>query len=218
MVRCTACGGPTIKLHYITRLIINIQLHSCLQHSLDIFWVLVNLRLGFFPSIVWCITGGQPRPLSVQIGTQWVWHGQSVIRCGLPRVPVHNADRRWFAFDNTSRQGTMQHQQTCRMATNKIIMPDEGGIQGCNCKCKGTESIQKRCPLPPRLWLDAFSLRKLIHNSQLLLVCPNNVWLVKEGVKLKAKVFTGRGNQQQAEHPMEITRIIYLRHNQRWCK
>ena len=55
MVRCTACGGPTIKLHYITRLLINIQLHSCLQHSLDIFWVLVNLRLGFFPSTVWCI-------------------------------------------------------------------------------------------------------------------------------------------------------------------
>ena len=45
---------------------------------------------------LWCITGGQPRPLSVQIGTQWVWHGQSVIRCGMRRVPLHNADRRWL--------------------------------------------------------------------------------------------------------------------------
>ena len=45
---------------------------------------------------LWCITGGQPRPLSVQIGTQWVWHGQSLIRCGMRRVPVHNANRRWL--------------------------------------------------------------------------------------------------------------------------
>ena len=55
MLRGTVCGGPTMKLHHITRLIINIQTHSCLQHSLDIFWVIVNLRLGFFPSTVWCM-------------------------------------------------------------------------------------------------------------------------------------------------------------------
>ena len=47
--------GMIIKLHYITRLIINIQSHSCLPHSLDVFWVIVNLRLGFFPSTVWCM-------------------------------------------------------------------------------------------------------------------------------------------------------------------
>ena len=33
------------------------------------------------------------------IGTQWVWHGLSMIRCGMPRVPVHNVDQlvEWWA-------------------------------------------------------------------------------------------------------------------------
>ena len=51
------------------------------------------------------------------------------------------------------------------MATDTIILPDEGGIQGCHSKCKGTESIQKLCPLPPLLWLNAFSLGNQIHNN-----------------------------------------------------
>ena len=68
------------------------------------------------------------------------------------------------------------------------------------------------------LWLNAFSLSNQIHNSQLLLVCPNNVWLVTQGVKLKAQVFASWGNQQQVEHPMEIAQIIHLCHNQGWCE
>ena len=47
-----------------------------------------------------------------------------------------------YALDTAPRQGTMQHQETCRMATDTIKLLDEGGMQGCNCKCKGTESIQ----------------------------------------------------------------------------
>ena len=78
---------------------------------------------------------------------------------------------------------------------------------------QGHKSIQNLCPLL-LLVLNAFSLSNPIHNSQLILVCPNNVWAVKQGAKLKAEVFVGRGNQQQAEHPMEIDQIIYLRHNQ----
>ena len=86
----------------------------------------------------------------------------------------------------------MQHQQTCQMATDKIILPDEGGI-GCNCKCKGTESIQKRCPLPPRLWLDAFSLRKLIHNSQLPLPCRiGNPHRFRAGGKIRSGPQVGK--------------------------
>ena len=104
------------------------------------------------------------------------------------------------------------------MATDTINLPDEGGMQGCNCKCKGTGSIQNLCPLLPLLWLNAFSLGNQIDNSQLLLVCPNNVWPATQGVKLKAEVFARWGNQQQAEHPMGIAQIIYLRHNQGWCK
>ena len=47
-----------------------------------------------------------------------------------------------YALDNAPRQGTMQRQERCRMATDTIKLLDEGGIWGCNCKCKGTESIQ----------------------------------------------------------------------------
>ena len=102
------------------------------------------------------------------------------------------------------------------MATDNINLLDEGGMQGCNCKCKGTESIQHLWPLLSLLWLNSFSLGNQIHNSQLLLVCPNNVWPVTHWVKLKAEVFASWGNQQQAEHPMGIAQIIHLRHNQGW--
>ena len=107
----------------------------------------------------------------------------------------------------------MQCQKTCQMATDTINMPDEGGMQGCNCKCEGTESIQNLCPLLPLLWLNAFLLGNHIQNGQLLLVCPNNVWPATQGVKLKAEVFASWGNQQQAEHPMGIAQVIYLRQN-----
>ena len=73
------------------------------------------------------------------------------------------------------------------MATDTIYLLGEGGMQGCNCKCKGTESIQN--PLLPLLWFNAFSLGNQIHNSQLFLVCPNNVWPVTHWIKLKAEVF-----------------------------
>ena len=96
----------------------------------------------------------------------------------------------------------MQPQETCWMATDTINMPDEGGRHGCDCKCKGTESIQNMCPLLPLLWLNSFSMGNQIHNSQLLLVCPNNVWPARHGVKLKVEVFASCGHQQQVEHPM----------------
>ena len=64
------------------------------------------------------------------------------------------------------------------MATDTINQADEGGMQGCNGKRRGTESIQNCCPLLPPFWLNAFSLGNLIHNSPLLLVCPNKVWPV----------------------------------------
>ena len=47
-----------------------------------------------------------------------------------------------YALDNAPRQGTMQCRETCRMAIDTINLLDEGDMQGCNCKCKGTESIQ----------------------------------------------------------------------------
>ena len=106
----------------------------------------------------------------------------------------------------------MQCQETCWMATNTINLLDEGGVQGCNCKCKGTESIQNLCPLLLLLWLNAFSLGNQIKNNQLLLVCPNNVWPARQGVKFLAKVFASQGNQRQAEHPMRIAQ------NLGWCK
>ena len=81
----------------------------------------------------------------------------------------------------------MQCQETCRMATETINLLDEGGMQECNCNYKGTESIQNLCPLLPVLWSNAFSLGNQIHNKQLLLVCPNNVWPGTQGVKLKAR-------------------------------
>ena len=34
------------------------------------------------------------------------------------------------ALENAWRQGTMQCQEACRMATDTIILPDEGGMQG----------------------------------------------------------------------------------------
>ena len=40
--------------------------------------------------ILWCITGGL---LTVRIGTQWVWCGLSATLCGMPHVPVHNAEK-----------------------------------------------------------------------------------------------------------------------------
>ena len=45
---------------------------------------------------LWCITGGLPKPLSVWIGTQWLWCGLSVARCGMPHVPLHNAENNWL--------------------------------------------------------------------------------------------------------------------------
>ena len=47
-----------------------------------------------------------------------------------------------YALDNAPRQGTMQCHETCHMAIDTINLLDESGMQGCNCKCKGTESIQ----------------------------------------------------------------------------
>ena len=41
------------------------------------------------------------------------------------------------------------------------------------------------CPLLPLLWLNAFSLGNQIHNSQILLVCPDNVWPVRQGINLR---------------------------------
>ena len=102
-----------------------------------------------------------------------------------------------YALHKALRQGTMQCQETRLMATDTINLPDEGGMQGCNCKCKGTENIQNLCPLFPLLWLNAFSFSNQIHNSQLLRVCRNNVWPVTQGAKLKAEVFASWGNQQQ---------------------
>ena len=72
------------------------------------------------------------------------------------------------------------------MAIDTINLPNEDRMHVCNCKCKGTKSI----------------------NSQLLPVSPSNGWLVAQGVKLKAEVFRSQGNQQQAEHPMGIVQII----------
>ena len=66
------------------------------------------------------------------------------------------------------------------MPDDNINLLDEGGMQGCNCKSKGTKTIQNPCPLP-LLRLNAFSFGNQINNSQLLqllLVCPNNVWPV----------------------------------------
>ena len=80
-----------------------------------------------------------------------------------------------YAFDDAPRQGTIQRQETCRMTTDTIKLLDEGGMQGCNCKCKGTKSIQNLTLPLPLPWFNAFSLGNQIHNSQLLLVCPNNV-------------------------------------------
>ena len=48
MLRSSACGGPTFKLHYIVRQNIHIKLHSCLECSLDIFGVTLNLPAWVF--------------------------------------------------------------------------------------------------------------------------------------------------------------------------
>ena len=50
MLRCSACGGPTFKVHYIVRQIITIELHSCLQCPLDILGFTIHLRHGVLPS------------------------------------------------------------------------------------------------------------------------------------------------------------------------
>ena len=126
----------------------------------------------------------------------------------------------------TTRRDKAQCNVKRHMATNTINLLDEGGMQGCNYKCKGTESIQNLSPLLPLLWFNAFSLGNQIHNSQLLLVCHNSVWLVTHWVKgpathwvkLKAKVFASWGTPQQAENLMGIAQIIYLCHDQGWCE
>ena len=47
MLRCSACGGPTFKLlDIIIGQIMRIKLHSCLQHSLDILGVALNLSFS----------------------------------------------------------------------------------------------------------------------------------------------------------------------------
>ena len=46
MLGCSACGGPTINLHYIIRCIIHIKLHSSLPCSLDILGFMTNLQCG----------------------------------------------------------------------------------------------------------------------------------------------------------------------------
>ena len=76
----------------------------------------------------------------------------------------------------------------------------------------------KFLPLLLLMWLNAFSLGNQTHNSQLLLACPTNLWSVTKGVELKVEVFTSWGNQQQAQHPMEIAHIIFPRQNRGWCK
>ena len=125
---------------------------------------------------------------------------------------------RHFTQQPQSIMWHLQCQETCWMATNTINLSDEGAMQGCDGKCKGTKSIQNLCPLLLQLWFNAFSLCNQIHNSQLLLVCPNNVWPVRQGIKLEAHALASWGNQQQAEHPMRIAHIIYLHCNQGWCK
>ena len=44
---------------------------------------------------------------------------------------------------------------------------------------QGHQKYPKFRPLPPLLWLNAFSLGNQIYNSQLLLVSPDNVWPVR---------------------------------------
>ena len=44
----------------------------------------------------WCFICGPPKPLSLPIGTQWVWRGLSVTLCGMPDVPVHHAENSWL--------------------------------------------------------------------------------------------------------------------------
>ena len=46
--------------------------------------------------ILWCITGGLPKPHSMRIGTQSVWRGLSATLCGMPHVPVHNTESSWL--------------------------------------------------------------------------------------------------------------------------
>ena len=97
-------------------------------------------------------------------------------------ISRNNHNLSWWhlrhALDNALRQGTMQCQETCRMVIDTINLPDEGGMQGRNCKCKGTESIQNLCPLLPQLWSNASSIGNQSHNNQHLLVCQNKVWPV----------------------------------------
>ena len=122
-----------------------------------------------------------------------------------------------FAMDNMSRQGAMQHKDTFRMTTHTIILPHEGGIhegrckfQGTktirkihegHCKFQGTKTIRKICPLLRALWLNAFALSSQIHNSHLLVVRPNNVWLVTQGVKLHVEVFGFWGQSTTSRAP-----------------
>ena len=81
----------------------------------------------------------------------------------------------------------MQCQETRWMVADTINLPDKGGMHGCDCNCKSTESIQNFCPVLLLLWLNGFSLGNQIHNSPFLLVCPNNVWPVKQGANFWQK-------------------------------
>ena len=58
-----------------------------------------------------CITSGLPKPLSVRLGTQWVWRGLSVTLCGMPHVPVHNAENSWLDRE-PSIVGTLEASST----------------------------------------------------------------------------------------------------------
>ena len=48
--------GRTVKVHCIFTHIINIELHSCVQGSLEISGVTLNLQLGVFPSFECCMS------------------------------------------------------------------------------------------------------------------------------------------------------------------
>ena len=117
-----------------------------------------------------------------QLGTTEVQNSFSQQPASFTQQPKSVMWHLQHSLHNTSRHGTMQCQETCPMATDTINLPDAGGMRGRNCKCNGTQSMQNICPLLRLLWLNDCSLGNQIHSSQLLLVCPNNVWPVSPQV------------------------------------
>ena len=58
------------------------------------------------------------------------------------------------------------------MASDIIIVPDEGGTQGWNYKCKGTESVLQLCPLLPLMWSREMAQVTLHYNRSKLTSTP----------------------------------------------